>query len=196
MASVELILLQRVEKLGQMGDLVKVKPGYARNFLLPQKRAIRANKGNLEQFEQQRAHLEAQNLKRREEAERVAERVGGLTVTIIRQAGESGGLYGSVSSRDIADAATEAGLGITRQQVILEHPIKTLGLTRVRVVLHPEVTLDITANVARSVEEAEKQARGEAVGRAAAEADEEAATEADVLDNPDQYAPDAQPDVP
>jgi large subunit ribosomal protein L9 len=196
MASVELILLQRVEKLGQMGDLVKVKPGYARNFLLPQKRAIRANKGNLEQFEQQRAHLEAQNLKRREEAERVAERVGGLTVTIIRQAGESGGLYGSVSSRDIADAATEAGLGITRQQVILEHPIKTLGLTRVRVVLHPEVTLDITANVARSVEEAEKQARGEAVGRAAAEADDEAATEADVLDAPDPYAPDAQPDVP
>ena len=196
MASVELILLQRVEKLGQMGDLVKVKPGYARNFLLPQKRAIRANKGNLEQFEQQRAHLEAQNLKRREEAERVAERVGGLTVTIIRQAGESGGLYGSVSSRDIADAATASGLGINRQQVILEHPIKTLGLTRVRVVLHPEVTLDITANVARSVEEAEKQARGEAVGRAAAEADDDAATEADVLDAPDPYAPDAQPDVP
>jgi large subunit ribosomal protein L9 len=196
MASVELILLQRVEKLGQMGDLVKVKPGYARNFLLPQKRAIRANKGNLEKFEQQRAQLEAQNLKRREEAERVAERVGGLTVTIIRQAGESGGLYGSVSSRDIADAATEGGLTINRQQVILEHPIKTLGLTRVRVVLHPEVTLEITANVARSVEEAEKQARGEAVGRAAAEAEADAATEADVLDNPDPYAPDAQPDVP
>jgi large subunit ribosomal protein L9 len=154
MASVELILLQRVEKLGQMGDLVKVKPGYARNFLLPQNRAIRANTGNLEKFEQQRAQLEAQNLKRREEAERVAERVGGLTVTIIRQAGESGGLYGSVSSRDIADAATAGGLTINRQQVILEHPIKTLGLTRVRVVLHPEVTLDITANVARSVEEA------------------------------------------
>jgi large subunit ribosomal protein L9 len=171
MASVELILLQRVDKLGQMGDLVKVKPGYARNFLLPQKRAIRASKANLEKFEQQRAHLEAQNLKRREEAERVAERVAGLSVVIIRQAGESGGLYGSVSSRDIADGATAAGLSIGRAQVVLAHPIKTLGLTHVRVVLHPEVVMEITVNVARSQEEAEKQARGEAVGRAA-EADE------------------------
>src|SRR5579863_3408671 len=128
MADVELILLQRVEKLGQMGDVVKVRPGFARNFLLPQKKAIRANKDNLARFEQQRAQLEAQNLKRREEAERVAERVGGLTVVVIRQAGESGSLYGSVSSRDIADACTAAGLSVTRQQVILEHPIKTLGL--------------------------------------------------------------------
>ena len=189
MATVELILLQRVEKLGQMGDRVRVKPGYARNFLLPQKRAIRANKTNLEHFEAQRAHLEAQNLKRREEAERVAERVGGLTVAIIRQAGESGGLYGSVSSRDIADAATAGGLSINRAQVVLEHPIKTLGLTRVRVVLHPEVTMDITVNVARSLEEAEKQARGEAVGRAAAEAEQPEVP-------PDPFAPDAQPDVP
>ena len=189
MAQIELVLLQRVEKLGQMGDVVRVKPGYARNFLLPQKRALRASKANLEQFEQQRAQLEAQNIKRREEAERLAERVGGLTVTIIRQAGESGGLYGSVSNRDIAEAATTGGLSINRQQVILEHPIKTLGLSRVRVVLHPEVTMDVTVNVARSVEEAEKQARGEAVGRAAAEA-----TEDEVPADP--YAPDAQPDVP
>jgi large subunit ribosomal protein L9 len=190
MAQVELILLQRVEKLGQMGDLVKVKPGYARNFLLPEKRAIRANKGNLEKFEQQRAQLEAQNIKRREEAERIAERVGGLKVVIVRQAGESGGLYGSVSSRDIAEAATAAGLTINRNQVVLEHPIKTLGLTKVRVVLHPEVSIEIAANVARSLEEAEKQARGETIDRNAEEpvaAAEEAA---------DPYAPDAQPDVP
>jgi large subunit ribosomal protein L9 len=191
MAQVELILLQRVENLGQMGDLVKVKPGYARNFLLPQGRATRANKANIERFEQQRAHLEAQNIKRREEAERVAERVSGLTVVIIRQAGESGGLYGSVSSRDIADATSAAGLAITRAQVVLEHPIKTLGLTRVRVVLHPEVSIQVTVNVARSTEEAEKQTRGEAVGQAGEDAEE---AQADVPADP--YAPDAQPDVP
>jgi large subunit ribosomal protein L9 len=169
MAAVELILLQRVEKLGQMGDTVKVKPGYARNFLLPQKKAIRASKANLERFEAERVQLEAQNIKRREEAERVAERVGGLSVVIIRQAGESGSLYGSVTGRDIADACTAAGLGVTRQQVVLEHPIKTLGLSKVRVVLHPEVSIPVTVNVARSPEEAEKQARGEAVGLAAEE---------------------------
>ena len=187
MASVELILLQRVEKLGQMGDLVHVKPGYARNFLLPQKRAIRANKANLAKFEDQRAQLEAQNLKRRGEAERLAERVSGLTVVIIRQAGESGGLYGSVSGRDIADGCVEAGLSVNRSQVILEHPIKTLGLTHVRVVLHPEVSIDVVANVARSVEEAERQARGEAVGQQADAEDEEAAP---VFEN------EPQPDVP
>ena len=137
MAAVELILLQRVENLGQMGDVVKVKPGYARNFLLPQKKALRANKDNRAAFERQRAQLEAQNIKRREEAERIAERVGGLTVSIIRQAGESGSLYGSVSARDISDAATAAGLTINRSQVVLEHPIKTLGMRRVRVTLHP-----------------------------------------------------------
>src|SRR6202042_303126 len=132
------ILLQRVEKLGQMGDVVKVKPGFARNYLLPQKKALRASKENLARFEQERVQLEAQNLKRREEAERLAERVGGLTVVIIRQAGESGSLYGSVSSRDIADACTASGLTVNRQQVVLEHPIKLLGLSRVRVSLHPE----------------------------------------------------------
>ena len=166
MANVELILLQRVEKLGQMGDLVKVKPGFARNFLLPQKKAIRASKLNREQFEQQRVQLEAQNLKKREEAERLAERMSGLTVTVIRQAGESGSLYGSVSSRDIAEAVTASGMSVGRSQVVLEQPIKSLGLQPVRVVLHPEVDLPVTVNVARSMEEAEKQVRGEQVGQA------------------------------
>ncbi|MBV9785603.1 MAG: 50S ribosomal protein L9 [Acidisphaera sp.] len=176
MAAVELVLLQRVEKLGQMGDVVRVKPGYARNYLLAQRKAIRASKENLAQFETQRAQLEAQNLKRREEAERVAERVGGLSVVIIRQAGESGSLYGSVSARDIAEACTEKGLTIDRQQVVLGHPIKTLGLAQVRVVLHPEVSIPVTVNVARSPEEAERQARGERVGQEEApEAEAEAA---------------------
>lgn len=177
MAAVELILLQRVEKLGQMGERVKVKPGYARNYLLPQKKALRASKENLARFEEQRAQLEAQNLKRREEAERVAERVGGLSVVIIRQAGDSGSLYGSVSARDIAEGTTEAGLTIDRQQVVLEHPIKTLGLTQVRVVLHPEVSIPVTVNVARSAEEAERQARGERVGADAGEDQEEPAAD-------------------
>jgi large subunit ribosomal protein L9 len=170
MAAVELILLQRVENLGQMGDLVKVKPGYARNFLLPQKKALRANKSNLAHFEQQRAQLEAQNLKRREEAERLAERVIGLAVVIIRQAGESGSLYGSVSARDVADACTEHGLTVNRSQVVLEHPIKSLGLSKVRVALHPEVSISVTVNVARSPEEAARQARGE---RAAADEEDD-----------------------
>ncbi len=165
MAAVELILMQRVEKLGQMGDVVRVKPGYARNFLLPQKMATRANKANREQFEQQRVQLEAQNLRRREEAERLAERIGRMSVVIIRQASDSGSLYGSVSGRDIAEACVAGGLTITRQQVVLEHPIKTLGLSNVRVVLHPEVSITVTANVARSAEEAEKQARGERSAR-------------------------------
>jgi large subunit ribosomal protein L9 len=175
MAAVEVILMQRVEKLGQMGEVVRVKPGYARNYLLPQKKAIRATKENLQRFETERAQLEAQNLKRREEAERVAERVGGLSVVIIRQAGESGGLYGSVSARDIADACTAAGLTISREQVVLDRPIKTLGISPVRVALHPEVVITVSVNVARSPEEAERQRRGERVG-----AEEEAAPEPDV----------------
>ena len=179
MAAVELILLQRIEKLGQMGDVVRVKPGYARNFLLPHKMALRANKANREQFETQRAQLEAQNLRRREEAERLAERIGTLSVVIIRQASDSGSLYGSVSARDIADGCTAGGLTVNRSQVILEQPIKSLGLSTVRVVLHPEVSLPVTVNVARSPEEAEKQARGERIGQDAenedAAADEEIA---------------------
>ena len=189
MADVELILLQRVENLGQMGELVKVKPGFARNYLLPQKKALRASKQNLARFEQERVQLEAQNIKRREEAERLAERVGGLTVVMIRQAGESGSLYGSVSARDIADACTAAGLTVTRQQIVLEHPIKTLGLARTRVALHPEVSIPVIVNVARSQEEAERQARGERVG-AEAEA-EQAAADAAAL-----FEPGAAPEQP
>jgi large subunit ribosomal protein L9 len=181
MAAVELILLQRVEKLGQMGDVVKVKPGYARNFLLPQRKALRASKDNRARFEQQRAQLEAQNIKRREEAERVAERVGGLSVVIIRQAGESGSLYGSVSARDIADGSTTGGLTINRSQVVLEHPIKTLGLFQVRVSLHPEVSMPVSVNVARSPEEAERQARGERASGPAAE-EEQAPTAENIFE--------------
>ena len=167
--TVDLILLQRVEKLGQMGEVVRVKPGYARNFLLPQKKALRASKANLANFETQRVQLEATNLKKREEAERLSERMAGLTVTIIRQASESGALYGSVSARDISDGVIGAGLTVTRSQIVLTTPIKTLGLSTASLVPHPEVSIPVTVNVARSVEEAEKQARGEQVGSAAEE---------------------------
>jgi large subunit ribosomal protein L9 len=175
---IDVILMQRVEKLGQMGQVVKVRPGYARNFLLPQGKAIRASKDNMARFEKERAQLEAQNLKRREEAERVAERVAGLSVVLIRQAGESGSLYGSVSARDIASACTDAGLSLDRDQVMLDQPIKTVGMSQVRVMLHPEVAIQVGVNVARTVEEAEKQARGEDV-RAEAAA-EEASLEAEL----------------
>ena len=191
MADVELILLQRVEHLGQMGDVVRVKPGYARNWLLPEKKALRASKENLVRFEQERAQLEAQNLKRREEAERVAERVTGLSVVMIRQAGESGSLYGSVSARDIAEACAEAGLTVDRQQIVLEHPIKTLGLARVRVALHPEVSIPVIVNVARSQEEAERQARGERVG-----AEAEGEGEQPDIDATAMFEPGAGPEQP
>jgi large subunit ribosomal protein L9 len=172
-----------------MGDVVKVKPGFARNYLLPQKKALRASKDNLARFEQERSQLEAQNLKRREEAERVAERVHGISVVIIRQAGESGSLYGSVSVRDVAEATTEAGLTINRSQVQLEHPIKTLGLARVRVALHPEVSIPVIVNVARSQEEAERQARGERVG---VEAEEDETLDQATMFDPG-VAPEEQP---
>ncbi|GBQ05599.1 50S ribosomal protein L9 [Saccharibacter floricola] len=191
MSQTELILLQRVENLGQMGDIVRVKPGYARNFLLPKGKALRANAANRARFENERAQLEAQNLRKREEAERLAERMQGLSVTLIRQAGDSGSLYGSVTPRDIAAAATEAGLTVARQQVVLEEPIKILGLVEARVALHPEVSIPLTVNVARSQEEAERQARGEVVGQEeeeenilgdlhAEQAAEEAAAEAEL----------------
>jgi large subunit ribosomal protein L9 len=173
---IDLILMQRVDKLGQMGELVKVKPGYARNYLLPQGKAIRATKANMAKFEVERAQLEAQNIKRRKEAERVAERMEGLSVILIRSAGESGGLYGSVSARDISDGCTAGGLTVMRQQVMLEQPIKTLGLTTVKVELHPEVLLPIIVNVARSPEEAQRQARGEEIER-----EEEISLEAELV---------------
>ena len=162
--NVELILLQRIEKLGQMGDLVRVRPGYARNYLLPGGKAIRASKENRTKFEADRAQLEAQNLKHREEAERLAERMSGLSVVVIRAAGESGALYGSVSTRDIADSVTASGLTINRTQVELDQPIKLIGLSEVRVALHPEVSIPVTVNVARSPEEAERQEAGEVIG--------------------------------
>ncbi|MFV0322111.1 MAG: 50S ribosomal protein L9 [Alphaproteobacteria bacterium] len=153
----EIILLERVENLGQMGDVVSVKDGYARNFLLPRKKALRATDANKKQFEAQKTQLEAENLKKREEAQHVAERMGKTEVVILRQAGEMGQLYGSVNARDVADALNEAGIKISRNQVSLKNPIKTLGLFDVAVVLHPEVVVTVTANVARSADEAEIQ---------------------------------------
>jgi len=163
MSQMDVILLQRIEALGQMGDVVKVKPGYARNFLLPTKKALRATKENLAYFEKQRVQLEAQNLKQRADAQAVAEKMGeNFAVVIIRTAGESGMLYGSVSSRDIAVAMKDAGVTVDRTQVLLAQPIKALGLFKTRVALHPEVTVTITVNVAQSVEEAKLMAEGKA----------------------------------
>jgi large subunit ribosomal protein L9 len=175
---VELILLERVEKLGQMGQLVNVRPGFARNYLLPQKKALRATKENLAYFESQRAQLEANNLERKVEATEVGGKLEGLTVVVVRQAGESGQLYGSVSARDIADAVTEAGCTIEKHQVVLDRPIKNLGLHPIRVVLHPEVAITVTANVAQSTEEAEMQAKGIDPLRLREEEDQEAQREA------------------
>jgi large subunit ribosomal protein L9 len=157
---VEVILLERVEKLGQMGQVVNVKPGYARNYLLPQKKALRATKENLGYFESRRSQLEAMNLQRKSEAAEIGSKMEGLSIIIVRQAGESGQLYGSVSARDIAQTVTEAGFTIEKQQIVLDRPIKSLGLHTVRIVLHPEVSVAITANVAQSTEEAAMQARG------------------------------------
>ncbi|MBF0561166.1 MAG: 50S ribosomal protein L9 [Alphaproteobacteria bacterium] len=154
----EVVLLERIEKLGQMGDVVRVKPGFARNFLLPQKKALRASKENLEYFKLQRIQLEAVNLKRREEAEAVAAKMKGISVVIVRQAGESGQLYGSVAARDLADAVKAQGYTIQRSQVQLVQPIKTLGQHQVRVALHPEVVVTIGVNVARSQDEAKAAA--------------------------------------
>ena len=160
----EVILLERIEKLGQMGDVVKVKSGYARNYLLPQKKALRATDANKQHFEVQRAQLEAANLEHRAEAEKVGKKLKGLSVVMVRQAGEAGQLYGSVNARDISTAVTEAGFAITRQQVELNQPIKALGLHPVRVSLHPEIGVEVIANVARSQDEAKVQAKtGKAV---------------------------------
>ena len=159
----ELVLLERVESLGRMGDVVTVKPGYARNYLLPQGKALRATKDNLRSFEARRADLEARNIERRNQAEGVAEDMRGLSVMVIRRASEMGHLYGSVTVRDIAEAAEEAGVFVDRRQIRLARPIKELGLHEVTVQLHPEVTVSITANIARTPDEAEAQARGEDV---------------------------------
>jgi large subunit ribosomal protein L9 len=159
----QVILLQRIGRLGQMGDVVNVKDGYARNFLLPQKKALRATEENRKHFDSQRAQLEANNLELKKEAEAVAEKLDGKAFVAIRSAGDTGQLYGSVSTRDIADVVTAGGFTIDRRQVVLDRPIKTLGLHATRVALHPEVTVKVTLNVARSVDEAERQQRGEDV---------------------------------
>lgn len=165
----QVILLERVEKLGQMGEVVKVKDGFARNFLLPRKKALRATKENVKKFEGQKAQLEARNLAEKKEAEVVAAKLDGQTFIILRQAGETGMLYGSVSTRDIADAISAGGVTVNRSQVILDKAIKALGLVGVKVQLHPEVRVSVTMNVARTAEEAERQARGENVVKTEAE---------------------------
>jgi large subunit ribosomal protein L9 len=177
----DIVLLERVENLGSLGDVVKVKPGYARNFLLPQKKALRATKSNLEYFQKRKAELQAQNDNRRAEAEKSAKKVDGLKLIIIRQASEAGALYGSVAARDVAEAIVEQGTTVERRQVILGEPLKTLGIFTVKISLHPEVSVNVSVNIARSVEEAKVQEqKGTAVvgrGEEETEATEVAAEE-------------------
>ncbi|HSF91195.1 MAG TPA: 50S ribosomal protein L9 [Paracoccaceae bacterium] len=170
----DVVLLERVAKLGQMGDVVSVKQGYARNFLLPQGKALRATAGNLQAFEAQRAQLEANNLETKKEAEAMAAKLNGQQFVVIRSASDSGALYGSVTPRDAADVATAEGFTVDKKQITLDKPIKDLGLHDMIVVLHPEVTAVISINVARSVEEAELQASGKSIQELAAEAEAEA----------------------
>ena len=164
----EVILLERISRLGQMGDTVKVKDGFARNFLLPQGKALRANEANKKKFEGQRAQLEARNLERKEEASKIAETLDGKSFVAVRSAGETGQLYGSVSTRDIADLITAEGFSVNRNQILLNHPIKTIGLTNVAIALHPEVEVTVTLNIARTADEAERQAQGETLTTAEA----------------------------
>ena len=157
----EVILLERISRLGQMGDTVKVKDGFARNFLLPKGKALRANEANKKKFEGQRGQLEARNLERKTEAQAIAEKLDGKSFIAVRSAGETGQLYGSVSTRDIADILTAEGFTVARTQVELNQPIKAIGLVNIAIALHPEVEVTITLNIARSTEEAERQAKGE-----------------------------------
>jgi large subunit ribosomal protein L9 len=159
----QVILLERIGRLGQMGDVVTVKDGFARNFLLPQRKALRATDDNRKEFEKSRVQLEARNLELKKDAEAVNAKLNGKSFTAIRTAGDTGQLYGSVSARDLADIVSEGGYSIDRRMVALDQPIKTLGLHTATVQLHPEVTSKITLNVARSQEEAERQSRGENV---------------------------------
>jgi large subunit ribosomal protein L9 len=170
----QVILLQRVAKLGQMGDVVNVKDGYGRNYLLPQGKALRANDSNIKSFEAKKAQLELVNLETKKEAEAAGAKLDGQTFIIIRSASDAGALYGSVTTRDAAEAATEAGFTVERGQVVLDRPIKDLGLHTITVALHPEVAVKVRLNVARSVEEAELQASGKSIQELAAEAEAEA----------------------
>ncbi len=186
----QVILLERVEKLGQMGDVVSVKPGFARNFLLPKKKALRATKDNLAYFESRKAQFEATNLERRSEAEAVGGKLDGVKIVVIRQAGDSGQLYGSVTARDIAETLSEEGFKVDRGQVAIDRPIKALGLSDVRIRLHPEVTVAITVNVARSADEAALQEKyGGAIptGDMDREEEDEATVEAaELFENPEE----------
>ena len=181
----DVILLERVEKLGRIGEIVSVKPGYARNFLLPRGKALRATDANKAKFEAQRAQIEADNAKRRETAEKEAGTMTDISVVLIRQASNAGALYGSVSSRDIAEALTEAGHKVHKNAVVLDKPIKTLGISAVKIVLHPEVSVSAKVNVARSPEEAELQAQGVDVTADLFEREEAGFTE--------DYDPNAEP---
>ena len=181
----EVILLERVEKLGAIGDVVTVKNGFARNYLLPNKKALRANESNKKLFEANRAKIEADNAERRSDAEKSSKDVDGKTVQLIRQASNTGQLYGSVSARDLAEALTEAGAKVAKSQIVLGKPIKTIGLFEVRVALHAEVAVTVKVNVARSPEEAELQAQGVDVMASMFERDEAGFTEA--------YDPNAEP---
>ena len=185
------ILLERVAKLGQMGDVVKVRDGYARNFLLPQNKALRATEANKAAFEVQKAQLQAQNLETKKEADALAARLDGTAYVVIRSASDGGALYGSVTPRDIAEVVTAGGFTVDRRQVVLTQPIKALGLHKVAVVLHPEVSASVTINVARSAEEAELQASGKSVAELQAEADKAAEFEiAELFDEIGQAAAD------
>ena len=186
----DIILLERIAKLGQMGDVVTVKDGYARNSLLPQGKALRANKANMAHFESQRAQLEARNLERKKEAEAVADKLNGNTYVAVRSAGETGQLYGSVAARDIAATLDENGFTVARGQIELRAPIKIIGLHTVAIILHPEVNAEITMNVARSEDEAVRQAAGEDLTSRDAFEDDDADQEEelsieDVFENPD-----------
>ena len=181
----EVILLERVEKLGQIGDVVTVKNGFARNFLLPNKKALRANESNRKLFETNRTKIEADNASRRGEAEVASKTVDGKTITLIRQASNAGHLYGSVSARDLAELLAEDGAKLGRNQIVLDKPIKAIGLSEVRIALHPEVSVTIKVNVARSPEEAELQAQGVNVMTEMFERDEAGFTE--------DYDPNAEP---
>jgi len=164
----DVILLERISRLGQMGETVKVRDGFARNFLLPQGKALRANEANKKKFEGQRAQLEARNLERKTEAQKIAEQLDGKTFIAVRSAGETGQLYGSVSTRDIADLITAEGFSVNKNQIELNQPIKEIGLRNVAISLHPEVEVTVTLNIARSPDEAERQAKGETLTTAEA----------------------------
>jgi large subunit ribosomal protein L9 len=174
----DVILLERIENLGQMGDVVKVKPGYARNFLLPKGKALRANKDNMAFFESQKKELEARNLQRKQEAEQVADKMNGHELVLVRQAGEAGQLYGSVTARDVAEALNDAGFKVNRGQVVLNQPIKDLGLFDVRVSLHADVDVSVSVNIARSMDEAKLQR--ESGGALVRNADGDLVTEAEL----------------